>query len=321
MIEVEHLSKNYGQIPAISDVSFSIERGEILGFLGPNGAGKTTTMRILTCFLPATSGAARVAGYDVFTESLEVRKRIGYLPERVPLYKDMTTDGYLNFAARLKGVPARSRKEKIEEVKESCGIREISGRYIGKLSRGYAQRVGIAQALLNDPEVLILDEPTVGLDPKQIIEIRNLIKNLAGKKTIILSTHILPEVSMICDTVAIINEGRIVAKDAIGSLGTEPQLKICLTIKEEPDVSSEKILSAISSVGGVEKAQAVPGAPAPAGEGMRFEVVIRPGADPRAKLAAAVVENGWQLMELRQEKHSLEDIFIEATAREAEVES
>jgi ABC-2 type transport system ATP-binding protein len=321
MIEVERLSKNYGQIPAISDVSFSVERGEILGFLGPNGAGKTTTMRILTCFLPATSGAARVAGYDVFTESLEVRKRIGYLPERVPLYKDMTTDGYLNFAARLKGVPARSRKEKIEEVKESCGIREISGRYIGKLSRGYAQRVGIAQALLNDPEVLILDEPTVGLDPKQIIEIRNLIKNLAGKKTIILSTHILPEVSMICDTVAIINEGRIVAKDAIGSLGTEPQLKICLTIKEEPDVSSEKVLSAISSVGGVEKAQAVPGAPAPAGEGMRFEVVIRPGADPRAKLAAAVVENGWQLMELRQEKHSLEDIFIEATAREAEVES
>jgi len=321
MIEVEHLSKNYGQIPAISDVSFSVERGEILGFLGPNGAGKTTTMRILTCFLPATSGAARVAGYDVFTDSLEVRKRIGYLPERVPLYKDMTTDGYLNFAARLKGVPARSRKEKIEEVKESCGIREISGRYIGKLSRGYAQRVGIAQALLNDPEVLILDEPTVGLDPKQIIEIRNLIKNLAGKKTIILSTHILPEVSMICDTVAIINEGRIVAKDAIGSLGTEPQLKICLTIKEEPDVSAEKVLSAISSVGGVEKATAAPRGPAPAGEGMRFEVVTRSGADPCAKLAAAVVGNGWQLMELRQEKHSLEDIFIEATAREAEVES
>ena len=321
MIEVEHLSKNYGQILAISDVSFSVERGEILGFLGPNGAGKTTTMRILTCFTPATSGAARVAGYDVFTESLEVRKRIGYLPERVPLYKDMTTDDYLNFVARLKGVPARSRKEKIEEVKESCGIGEISGRYIGKISRGYAQRVGIAQALLNDPEVLILDEPTVGLDPKQIIEIRNLIKNLAGKKTIILSTHILPEVSMICDTVAIINEGRIVAKDAISSLGTESQLKICLTIKEEPDVSPDEVLSAISSVGGVEKARSVPDASDQRREGLRFEVVTKPGADPRAELAAAAVGNGWQLMELRREKHSLEDIFIEATAREAEVES
>jgi ABC-2 type transport system ATP-binding protein len=181
MIEVENLSKNFGPISAISDVSFSVEKGEILGFLGPNGAGKTTTMRILTGFIPATSGSARVAGFDVFTESLEVRRRIGYLPERVPLYGDMTTDGYLKFVAKLKGVPARSSGDKIQEVKENCGIAEISNRFIGKLSRGYRQRVGIAQALLNDPEVLILDEPTVGLDPKQIIE-KILSKDLPGKR-------------------------------------------------------------------------------------------------------------------------------------------
>jgi len=321
MIEVENLTKNFGPISAIRNVSFKVEPGEILGFLGPNGAGKTTTMRILTCFIPATSGAARVAGFDVFTQSLDVRRRIGYLPERAPIYKDMTADGYLNFVARIKGVPARSRKEKIEEVKESCGIKEISGRIIGKLSRGYAQRVGIAQALLNDPEVLILDEPTVGLDPKQIIEIRNLIKNLAGKKTIILSTHILPEVSMICDSVAIINEGRIVSKDPIGSLGAEPQMRIHLKIGGAPEGSTEKIAAMLSSVAGVQSAEAskAPGADLPGSMG--FEVVSESGADPCAEISAAVVGGGWKLLELRPEKISLEEIFIKATAREAEVES
>jgi len=321
MIEVENLCKKYGPVSAIGDVSFTVEKGEILGFLGPNGAGKTTTMRILTCFLPATSGTARVAGFDVFSESLEVRRRIGYLPERVPIYKDMTTDGYLDFVARLKGVPARSRKDKVEEVKHSCGIADISDRFIGKLSRGYTQRVGIAQALLNDPEVLILDEPTVGLDPRQIIEIRNLIKGLAGKKTIILSTHILPEVSMICDSVAIINEGRIISKDPIGSLSEESQMRIHLTLKDAPEGPAGAVISALSSISGVVEAEAAKGAAEESPEGMRFEILCKPGADPRAEVSEAVVQKGWKLVELRAERHSLEDIFIRATAQEAEVDS
>jgi ABC-2 type transport system ATP-binding protein len=321
MIEVEHLTKNYGPVSAISDVSFSVEKGEILGFLGPNGAGKTTTMRILTSFIPATGGSARVAGYDVFTESLEVRKRIGYLPERVPLYSDMTADAYLDFVAKLKGVPARSRRGRIEEVKEGCGIEEISDRFIGKLSRGYKQRVGIAQALINDPEVLILDEPTVGLDPKQIIEIRNLIKGLAGKKTIILSTHILPEVSMICDSVAIINQGRIAAKDSISHLREEPQMRIHLTLEDAPKDSLEHIVSVLSSIPGVASAEASAQEAGDPDSDDRFEVVSEPGADPRAEVSAAIVQNGWKLVELRPERYSLEDVFIKATAREAEVES
>jgi len=321
MIKVENLSKNFGPVSAISDVSFSVEKGEILGFLGPNGAGKTTTMRILTGFIPATSGSARVAGYDVFTESLEVRKRIGYLPERVPIYSDMTADGYLNFVARLKGVPARSRREKIEEIKESCGITEISGRFIGKLSRGYRQRVGIAQALISDPEVLILDEPTVGLDPKQIIEIRNLIKGLAGQKTIILSTHILPEVSMICDSVAIINEGRIAAKDSISHLREVPQMRIHITLEDAGTVAAEAIISTFSSVTGVAKAAVSMNDPGDSPEDVNFEVVSEPGADPRAELSAMIVQNGWKLVEIRAERYSLEDVFIKTTTREAEVGS
>lgn len=320
MIEVENLTKYYGRVPAIRDVSFSVEQGEILGFLGPNGAGKTTTMRILTCFVPATSGTARVAGYDVFTQSLEVRKRIGYLPERVPLYKDMTTDAYLDFVAKIKGVPARHRKSKIEEVKENCGIREISDRLIGKLSRGYVQRVGIAQALLNDPDVLILDEPTVGLDPKQMIEIRNLIRNLAGKKTIILSTHILPEVSMICDSVAIINGGCIAAKDSISRLGTEPQMKIHLVIRKVQDETLEEVVSILSSIKGIEEVQLPRNASKEMIDGIPFEITSEPGADPRAEVSETVIRNHWELLELRTETFSLEDIFIKATTNEAEVE-
>jgi ABC-2 type transport system ATP-binding protein len=312
MIEVEHLTKRYGQIPAVSDVSFSVEKGEILGFLGPNGAGKTTTMRILTCYSPATSGTVRVAGYDVFTQSLEVRRRIGYLPERVPLYKDMTVDAYLGFVARLKSVPARERKAKLEEVETNCGIRDISNRIIGKLSRGYAQRVGIAQALLNDPEVLILDEPTVGLDPNQIVEIRHLIKNLAGKRTIILSTHILPEVSMICDSVAIINEGRIVAKDSLSRLESNRQMKMSLLVRGP----TEKVMAALSAVDGVGEAVRVGGST----ESTRFEVTFKSGADAREKVSATIVKNGWGLIELRPETVSLEDIFIRATAKEPEVQ-
>jgi len=311
MIEVDNLTKYYGPIPAISDVSFSVGRGEILGFLGPNGAGKTTTMRILTCFIPATSGTARVAGYDVFSQPLEVRKRIGYLPERVPIYEDMTVDYYLEFVAKLKGVPATARTTKIEGVKTDCGLTEVSHRLIGKLSRGYTQRVGLAQALLNDPEVLILDEPTIGLDPKQIIEIRNLIKSLAGERTIILSTHILPEVSMICDSVAIINEGRIVRQDSISHLQTEQRLQLSV-IAGGP---THQILSAISSIEGVEKSTIAESST----ESARFLIEAKPDADPRARISAAIVENGWKLMELRSERVSLEEIFIRATAKEDEV--
>src|SRR6059036_1527470 len=218
MIEVQRLTKCYGPITAIRDVSFSVAPGEIVGFLGPNGAGKSTTMRILACFMPASSGTARVAGYDVFRESLEVRRRIGYLPESVPLYGDLRVAPYLDFVAEVKGVGRAERRRRVAEVMERCLITDVQHRLIGRLSKGYRQRVGLAQALLGDPEVLILDEPTIGLDPKQITEIRALIRSLAGQHTVILSTHILPEVSMVCDGVIIINGGRIVAQSTESEL-------------------------------------------------------------------------------------------------------
>ena len=232
----------------------------------------------------------------------------------------MTTEAYLSFVARIKGVPARFRKSQIEEVKENCGIKDISGRLIGKLSRGYVQRIGIAQALLNDPDVLILDEPTVGLDPKQIIEIRNLIRNLSGKKTIILSTHILPEVTMICDSVAIINNGRIVAKDSISRLGADPQMKIHLAIRKVPEGAMEKIVAAISAVKGVERVQPSKGRAKASSDDILLEITSEPGVDPRGKISETIVKNNWELIELRTEKSSLEDIFLKATVKEAEVE-
>ena len=213
MIEVDHITKYYGQTPAVQDVSFRVEKGEILGFLGPNGAGKTTTMRMLTCYLPPSEGTARVAGYDVFEDSMEVRKRIGYMPEHPPLYDDMMVRSYLTFVSKIKGVDAKQRKSRIDLAMEQCGISDMPDTIIGKLSKGYRQRVGLAQALVHDPEVLILDEPTIGLDPRQIIEVRELIKSLAGDHTVILSTHILPEASMTCERVVIINKGKIVAMD------------------------------------------------------------------------------------------------------------
>src|SRR5262244_3858069 len=218
MIEVDHLTKNYGLVGAIRDVSFSVPPGQIVGFLGPNGAGKSTTMRILACFMPASSGAARVAGFDVFRQSMDVRRRIGYLPENVPLYTDMRVAPYLDFVAEVKGVGRAERRRRVAEVMDRCMIADVQNRLIGKLSKGYRQRVGLAQAIVSDPEVLILDEPTIGLDPKQITEIRSLIKSLAGQHTVILSTHILPEVSMVCGGVIIINKGAIVAQGPIDTL-------------------------------------------------------------------------------------------------------
>jgi gliding motility-associated transport system ATP-binding protein len=218
MIEVANLSKRYGDLPAVRDVSFTAADGQILGFLGPNGAGKTTTMRIITGFMPATSGTVRVDGFDVFDQSTEVRRRIGYLPENPPLYNDMSVEGYLRFVARLKGVRRADVPTALERVLETCGLTGVRNRLLGHLSKGYRQRVGLAQALIHDPPVLVLDEPTIGLDPRQIIEIRSLIKTLGAKRTVVLSTHILPEVSQVCDKVVIINDGRIVIEDQLSNL-------------------------------------------------------------------------------------------------------
>jgi ABC-2 type transport system ATP-binding protein len=225
MIKVEGLTKHYGDVTAIEDLSFQVEKGEIVGFLGPNGAGKTTTMRIITGFLPSTDGTVSVAGHDIFEKPMEVKKKIGYLPEHPPLYADMTVSGYLKFVSKIKGVPRSARAGAIDRVVERCGLKEARKKIIGKLSKGYRQRVGLAQAMIHDPEVLILDEPTIGLDPKQIIEIRELVKSLAGDQTIILSTHILPEVTMICQRCLIIDRGRIVADDSLEALTAQGSLE------------------------------------------------------------------------------------------------
>jgi len=225
MIEVRHLTKRYGDLIAISDVSFSVAPGQILGFLGPNGAGKTTTMRIISGFMPATDGSVKVAGYDVFEDSFEVRKRIGYLPEHPPLYNDMTATAYLRFVARIKGVPRGKVAAALERVVERCGLAEVADRVTGYLSKGFRQRLGLAQAIIHNPAVLILDEPTIGLDPKQIIEIRTLIKELAGEHTVVLSTHILPEVSQVCDKVVIINAGKVVLEELLADLTKERNLE------------------------------------------------------------------------------------------------
>jgi len=225
MIEVEGLTKRYGDFTAIEDISFRVEKGEIVAFLGPNGAGKTTTMRVLTGYLPATGGSVEVCGFDVFDRPMEVKKRIGYLPEHPPVYNDMRVREYLKFVAKIKGVPRAGRNAALERVLDRCSLEDVSDRIIGKLSKGYKQRVGLAQAMIHDPEVLILDEPTIGLDPKQIFEIRELIRSLAGEHTIILSTHILPEVTMICQRVLIISQGRIVADDTLESLTAQDSLE------------------------------------------------------------------------------------------------
>ena len=261
MIEVDRLTKRYGPIPAIQDVSFTVEKGQIVGFLGPNGAGKTTTMRILSCFMPASGGTARVAGYDVFEQSLEVRRRIGYLPENVPLYADMTVGAYLDFVANIKGIGRSERRRRVGEVLERCQIPDVRERLIGRLSKGYRQRVGLAQALIADPDVLILDEPTIGLDPKQIVGIRQLIKSLAGAHTVILSTHILPEVSMVCEAVIIINRGRVVASGPLDRLMQElsPTARVQVQVEGPPELVAQS-LRALPGVQRVESRGAADGA-------------------------------------------------------------
>src|SRR5215831_853253 len=309
MIQVEHLTKRYGPVTAVSDVSFSVDKGKIVGFLGPNGAGKSTTMRILACFMAATGGRATVAGFDVFSQSLEVRRRIGYLPENAPLYADLPVADYLDFVAEIKGVPRRARRGRVAEVMDRCFIRDMQHRLIGKLSKGYRQRVGLAQALLGDPEVLILDEPTIGLDPRQIAEIRALIRSLAGEHTVILSTHILPEVSMVCDGVVIINRGRIVAQGTQSEL--VEQFFPAARIEVEIGGPSEAVAAALRAVPGVTGVE-----PMPNRDGAAFLVESPRDQDVRSEVVQLVTARGWKLLELHQSGLSLEEVFIRVVAGE-----
>lgn len=310
MIEVEHLVKSYGQARAVNDISFKVEEGEILGFLGPNGAGKTTTMRILTGYLPATGGTARIAGFDVFERSMEVRKRIGYLPEVPPLYPEMTVTNYLTFVARIKGVPPAEIPNRVAEAMKLATVTERKDELIKRLSRGFRQRVGIAQAIVHNPDVIILDEPTVGLDPNQIKEVRGLIKSLAGQHTIILSTHILPEVEMTCDRVVIINRGRIAAVDTTENLTT--QLKGGERVRLQAKGSAESLRDSITSIEGVRTVEVNS-----TEDGLvTAEIESERGADLRAQIALRVVNNGFDLLELRAVNLSLEDIFMQLTTEE-----
>jgi gliding motility-associated transport system ATP-binding protein len=310
MIEVERLTKHYGPVTAIRDVSFSVAPGQIVGFLGPNGAGKSTTMRILACFMPASSGSARVAGRDVFRESLEVRRRIGYLPESVPLYTEMRVAPYLEFVAEVKGVSRSDRRRRVADVMDRCMVADVQNRLIGTLSKGYRQRVGLAQALVSDPEVLILDEPTIGLDPKQITEIRSLIKSLAGQHTVILSTHILPEVSMVCSGVIIINKGSVVAQGPIDSLVEQifPTARVEVEIVGPPPAVRDRIRS-ISGVLSVEDQMVANGA-------ARYVVEAARGRDVRAEIFKLAAQQHWDLLELRRVGMTLEEVFIRIVAGE-----
>jgi ABC-2 type transport system ATP-binding protein len=311
LIEVDHLTKSYGKNLAVNDISFTVGKGEILGFLGPNGAGKTTTMRILTGYLPATSGSARIAGFDVFEQSMEVRKRIGYLPENPPLYTDMNVSGYLEFVGRIKGVQGADLSKQVDRAMELSNLTQKKNELIKRLSRGFRQRVGIAQAIVHNPDVVILDEPTVGLDPKQIIEVRKLIKGLAGEHTIILSTHILPEASQTCDRVVIINKGRIAAVDTPENLTT--QLKGAERVQMEVKGEEEPLREAIEQVEGVTKLDV---STLDSSQHLKAIVESEPGIDLRGKLAAAVIAKGLELFELRAVSLSLEDIFLQLTTEE-----
>ncbi len=318
MIEVQHITKRYGRVTAVDDVSFRVERGEILGFLGPNGAGKTTTMRILTGYMPASAGRATVAGFDVFDKPIEAKRRTGYLPETPPLYPDMTVREYLDFVGRIKGVPGRERAQRVAAVMERTRVADMADRHCAKLSKGYRQRVGLAQALIHNPEVLILDEPTAGLDPKQIIETRDLIRSLAGDHTIVLSTHILPEVAQTCQRVVIINKGHVVAVDTPDNLTA--RLKGAATMYVQVAADGGDAGAALAAIPGVKRVISADHRPAgAAGEGSyaeAFEVESEPEMDVRRELARAVVTRGWGLLELRPVRMSLEDVFLQVTTEE-----
>lgn len=310
MIEVENLTKRYGPTLAVSDVSFQVQKGEILGFLGPNGAGKTTTMRIITGFLSPSGGRVRVAGVDVVESPLEAKRHIGYLPENPPVYTDMTVNEYLAFVGRIKGLPRAELKKRVGEVNEKCSIADVQDRQIGKLSKGYRQRVGLAQALIHNPDILILDEPTAGLDPKQIIETRELIKGLAGQHTVILSTHILPEVSKTCQRVVVISKGTVVAMGAPDELTARLQGygSVLVTVAGP----APEIVSKLQTLPGVNLVEPVE----TSGARVTLEVHTEKNHEVRSDLARAVVESGWGLFELKTGGMSLEDIFLKLTRRD-----
>lgn len=316
MITVTELTKRYARTTAVDQISFAVAKGQIVGFLGPNGAGKTTTMRMLTCFLPPSAGTAKVAGFDVLEHPLEVKKRIGYLPETPPIYPEMETGEYLRFVGKLKGLAGSDLQKRVDYVCDRCAVADVRTKLLGRLSKGYRQRVGLAQAIIHNPDVLILDEPTAGLDPKQINETRDLIKDLAGEHTIILSTHILPEVEQTCEQVIIINKGKLVATDSVRNLQARARGAESVLVEiagrngslEVPIVQHK--LEQVSGVSRVLCKQH-------ADSGALFEVESQKGRLVRGDLARAVVESGWDLNELRQSAISLEEIFLQLTGNES----
>ena len=310
MVEVKNLTKYYGNFPAIEGVSFEVKRGEIVGFLGPNGAGKTTTMRIITGFLPPTSGTASVAGYDLVDKSREARSHIGYLPETVPLYTDMTVEGYLEFMGSIRGMNSKRIKVRIGEVIADCRLGDYRRSHIGKLSKGFRQRVGIAQAVLHEPDVLILDEPTIGIDPIQVVETRQLIKDLSGSHTVILSTHILPEVSMLCNRVLIIHQGLIVAEDTPRDLANK--LQGVERLEAEVQGPPAEVAAALGKIRGVQEVAIATDNP----NRNIYKIQARRGLDLRPTVSRIIVNNGWSLLNLQLVSMSLEEIFLKLTTEE-----
>ena len=315
MISVKQLTKKYARNLAVDHISFEVQKGQIVGFLGPNGAGKTTTMRMLTCFMPPTSGGATVAGFDVLEQPLEVKKRIGYLPESPPLYPEMETGEYLTFVGKLKGLSGAELKKRVDYVCERCAVADVRNKLLGRLSKGYRQRVGLAQAIIHNPDVLVLDEPTAGLDPKQINETRDLIKGLAGDHTIILSTHILPEVEQTCEQVVIISKGKLVATDSVTNLQNRARGAESLLVEvgaRDGAVDAAVVIARLQQIPGVSRAQLK------TTHGTRnvFEVESQKGF-VRGELARAVVQAGWDLNELRPAAVSLEEIFLQLTGTDA----
>ena len=312
MIQVENLTKVYGATRAVDDVTFNVRKGEVLGFLGPNGAGKSTTMKVLTCYLAPTGGRAKVAGFDVFDNSLEVRKHLGYLPEDTPLYKDMTVLEYLQFAAAMRGMASDRSEKRIKEIGGRCGLHEVAGKLVGELSRGYRQRVGLAQAMLDDPDILILDEPTSGLDPNQIVEIRQLIKEVGKEKTVILSTHILPEVQATCSRILIISSGKLVADGTPDELRAREKASRYRLVVEANGTTAEAVKARLASIKGVSRCDTVLGEE----RAHAFSLDAAGDEDLRKILFRAAVDNKWTLLELQREAASLETVFRNLTTGE-----
>jgi len=312
MIEVENVTKRFGPILAVDRISFHVARGEVVGFLGPNGAGKTTTMRILACFFPPTSGQVKVGQYDVGTHALQVKQLVGYFPERVSVYPDLPVRSFLDFVAEAKDVPRAERKREVGRVIESCGLTTVSDRIIGHLSKGYRQRVGIAQALIHKPQVLILDEPTIGLDPEQVVEIRKLIRDLGTERTVILSTHILSEVSSVCDRVIVINQGRILTSESLIEL--RAQLRRARQVRVEVEGPAQQVCSALERLPGVD------GVRSQTSNGTVTCVVEHKEGDIRKQISSEILAHGWGLLEVRSLEPTLEDIYLQLI-RDAETQS